>query len=121
MAITVSQFYLKGTPNTQSQQVGLGTFTPKGSWTRIADHFASTADKWRHHDGPRSNGAVGNAAVAPYRSLIMTFVTDPLDAVASYAATLDLVLGVVESDTRGDLAWRAHVWVTQGDTDVVRT
>ena len=58
-------------------------------------------------------------ATTPYHVLLYRGVSEPL-AAQTIAGTVDVVLGVHESDGAADLCFHLHIYVTQGDSDTPR-
>jgi hypothetical protein len=54
-----------------------------------------------------------------YRVRMYRGITGPLDA-QTISGTVNFVIQVAESDASANLHWWTHIWVTEGDTDVVR-
>jgi hypothetical protein len=71
-------------------------------------------------------GAAATAAVAETSTsgthdvLCGRWVSDPASAAGTLAGYANFVIGAGESDTAADLVWHMHIYVTVGDTDVVR-
>lgn len=96
-------------------------FTPKGSWN-------ATASPSNRAISPRPYGITSTTtaksettATNPWRVLCQMLPSDPLTAEASYSGTFDFILGLLESDAAADFYTSLHIWVSIGDTDVVRT
>lgn len=105
---------------------GSAGFTPatvRGSWGRIADGV--TRAMHTGQDGsalglPIENIATESSSTSGYSSLVMRAISSPLNADHTFGGTLNLMLAVGENSSNANLAYYLHVFVTQGDSDVVR-
>ncbi|NBX72862.1 MAG: hypothetical protein EBQ89_01035 [Alphaproteobacteria bacterium] len=70
--------------------------------------------------GPLSIGSAETVSSADYDVLLLRCVSAPLAADHNFSGTLNLMMGVQESNAAADMAYYLHVFVTQGDTDNLR-
>lgn len=94
--------------------------TTKGAWDAVPSARAFMMGTTKFGNLITSVGESEAVATAPYSTLILRGVSSKLQA-QTIAGHLDVAFGVSEQfSSAGDFFWHLHVWVTQGDTDVVR-
>lgn len=96
--------------------------TIRGAWEKTTGHAicGMGAKDLSGLGGPLSIGSAETVSSADYDVLLLRCVSAPLAADHNFSGTLDLVMGVQESNSAADMAYYLHVFVTQGDTDNLR-
>jgi hypothetical protein len=100
-------------------------FTPatiRGAWERTTGHAVCGmgAKDLAGLGGPLSIGSAETVSSADYDVLLLRCVSAPLAADHNFSGTLNLMMGVQESNSAADMAYYVHAFVTQGDTDNLR-
>jgi hypothetical protein len=94
--------------------------TIRGAWDDSAGAVTKALDVYKDGGGAITTVARANTnASATYDVLLYRGVSGPL-AAQTFAGTLDVILGVIESNALGNFYWHVHVYVTQGDSDTPR-
>lgn len=93
--------------------------TKRGAWD------LSTASLARQL-GPVPSGTATTAAgtkssaTTNYDVLLGRWISDPIDRAGNLSGTVQWIIGVLESSTNANMVFHLHIFVTQGDSDVVR-
>lgn len=96
--------------------------TIRGAWEKTTGHAicGMGAKDLSGLGGPLSIGSAETVSSADYDVLLLRCVSAPLAADHNFSGTLNLMMGVQESNAAADMAYYLHVFVTQGDTDNLR-
>ncbi len=96
--------------------------TIRGAWEKTTGHAicGMGAKDLSGLGGPLSIGGAETVSSADYDVLLLRCVSAPLAADHNFSGTLNLMMGVQESNAAADMAYYLHVFVTQGDTDNLR-
>jgi hypothetical protein len=101
------------------------SFTP----TTIRGTWNDATNAGVHRLGPAPSGAAatgaGTLATATnnYDVLVHRWVSDPITVAGTFPASgtsISYTFGRLESSASANLVTKTHLWITQGDTDVVR-
>jgi hypothetical protein len=94
--------------------------TIRGAWDESAGHDTRALQSYKLGGGASATVARSESlSTNPYSVLLYRGVSDPLEA-QTIAGTIDVVIGVLESNAAADFYWHLHVYVTQGDSDTPR-
>ena len=102
---------------------GFAPATIRGNWNRTSDSVTRAMHTAQDHAGlgsPIANAASEASTTSGYTSLIMRAVSSPLSVDHTFGGTLNVMLAVGENSSNANLAYFLNVFVTQGDSDVVR-
>jgi hypothetical protein len=96
--------------------------TIRGAWEKTTGHAicGMGAKDLSGLGGPLSIGSAETVSSADYDVLLLRCVSAPLAADHNFSGTLNLMMGVQESNAAADMAYYLHIFVTQGDTDNLR-
>jgi hypothetical protein len=96
--------------------------TIRGAWEKTTGHAicGMGAKDLSGLGGPLSIGSAETVSSADYDVLLLRCVSAPLAADHNFSGTLNLMMGVQESNAAADMAYYLHVFITQGDTDNLR-
>jgi hypothetical protein len=96
--------------------------TIRGAWEKTAGHAVCGmgAKDLAGLGGPLSIGVAETVSTADYDVILLRCVSAPLAADHNFSGTLNVMMGVQESNTDADMAYYVHAFVTQGDTDNLR-
>lgn len=99
-------------------------FTPaniRGTWDEsgigpinVLDGRKDSGNLLRNRSRPDSN------ATSPYRVMLCRAISLPLASNQSIGGTVNVAIRVSESHADADMHWKAHMYVTEGDTDNIR-
>lgn len=95
--------------------------TWRGSWatTPVASTATIALDPLKDRGSNAARTASEAVLTNPYRVAVLRGVSRPL-AAQTISGTLDVLLGIQESNADADFYWKVYVYVTVGDTDAVR-
>lgn len=97
--------------------------TIRGTWSKTAGYTSVGMDVEKDHpsfgDAVLSSGFEGSSA-SGYTTLVMQAVSAPLAADHTFGGTLDVMMAVMESTAAADFAYFVHVFVMQGNSDLLR-
>ena len=98
-------------------------FTPtnvRGTWTDTVNLVTRALDPSKSDGGSRAVvGRTDSVTTNPFDALLYRGVSGPLDA-QTISGTIDVCLGVNETNASADMCYKIHVYVTVGDSDTVR-
>ena len=96
--------------------------TIRGAWEKTTGHAicGMGAKDLSGLGGPLSIGSAETVSSTDYDVLLLRCVSAPLAADHNFSGTLNLMMGVQESNAAADMAYYLHVFITQGDTDNLR-
>ncbi len=97
--------------------------TIRGSWNRTTDGVVRgmhTSQDDVLAGAPTATTASENSTVSGFSSLAVRAVSAPLEFDHTFGGTLNLMLAVREDSSNANMAYHVHVYVTQGNSDVVR-
>lgn len=97
--------------------------TIRGSWSKTSDASLVALYTAKDHPSmgdPVAASATESSSTSGYTSLIMRAVSAPLAADHTFGGTLNAMIAVGESSSNADYCYFLHVFVTQGNSDVVR-
>lgn len=92
----------------------------QGTWNGVpsGNTNTNTMDPVKE-DGPSSARTQSKAQVVPWRLGVQRLVSRRL-AGQTISGTLDVLLGISESDAAADFVWKVYAYITAGDTDSIR-
>lgn len=108
--------------NDRAFQLGLSALSPKGTWANDGfypkDVYLPVTQVPDYGHG-RSSVFDFDATVDNKR-LIWLGISQPLQGSGTFSGTVDILQAVTEGTASNLFFWRLHIWVSVGDTDVVR-
>lgn len=111
---TFSKLYLHNQP---------APYTPatiRGTWNDTAGAVTKALDQTPNVGGVFTTVARAETnATNPFDVLLYRGVSGPLDA-QTISGTVNVIIGILESNASADFNWHVHIYVTQGDTDTPR-
>jgi hypothetical protein len=94
--------------------------TMRGAWDDTAGAVTRALDVTKEGGGAITTVARANTnASATYDVLLYRGISGPL-AAQTISGTLNVMLGVIESNALANFFWHVHVYATQGDSDTPR-
>lgn len=94
--------------------------TIRGAWDQTAGAVTKALDPQKVGGGDIASVAIAEtSATDDFDVLLGRWVSGPLDA-QTLSGTVDVCIGISESDAAANLNWHLHVYVTQGDSDTPR-
>lgn len=94
--------------------------TKRGAWDDSASTVVGSLDTTKINGGAIASKGVAETNTSPtWDVLLARFVSGPL-AAQTIAGTVDVILGVYESNAAADMSYHLHIYVTQGDSDTPR-
>lgn len=98
---------------------GLATPTTRGTWSESAGLVVRMMAEGKTDGGASTTVARAEAVTTnPYDVLLMKAISLPLDGDQTVDGTLDVVLGVLESNAAADMVTKLHVYVMASDGSV---
>jgi hypothetical protein len=98
---------------------------PQGVWDDTSPNLGPLHFPCRTTKGgaPATVANTETSTLSAYRVLVVTCVSDPLatdQTLGGPGTSVSWVLGAAEANTIQDNYWRAHIWVSRGNTNEVR-